>query len=239
MTTTQIPRLPEPIHFDRPSAREALYAAKVGFAHEMPLDYWEQLMADRRNGNVRTTERPVDIQPARVPQAVREARTIAARPAVTADADVAAFLAAYTGSFEFLTKMAGIVRNGRALTPNQAAAVRKCMAREQAPKAPVAAPAAPQVQVTEGMWRTADGAIWKVLPGRTTGNLYAKRLGEGGSFEYVVGGIHRVRETGVRLTLDEAKQYGRVTGRCCVCARLLTDPASITAGIGPVCAARF
>jgi hypothetical protein len=32
---------------------------------------------------------------------------------------------------------------------------------------------------------------------------------------------------------------GRASGRCCVCSRDLTDPASIERGIGPICAAKF
>jgi hypothetical protein len=41
------------------------------------------------------------------------------------------------------------------------------------------------------------------------------------------------------MTLDMAKAIGRRTGRCQVCHRLLTNPDSIAAGIGPVCAGRF
>lgn len=36
-----------------------------------------------------------------------------------------------------------------------------------------------------------------------------------------------------------AVTYGRTTGRCAICGRRLTDPVSIAAGIGPICAARF
>jgi hypothetical protein len=36
-----------------------------------------------------------------------------------------------------------------------------------------------------------------------------------------------------------ARAYGRDTGECCCCGRMLTDPRSISSGIGPVCAARF
>lgn len=39
--------------------------------------------------------------------------------------------------------------------------------------------------------------------------------------------------------LEAAKKYGRESGRCCSCGRDLTDPASIEAGIGPVCAQKF
>lgn len=35
------------------------------------------------------------------------------------------------------------------------------------------------------------------------------------------------------------RRDGRATGRCCCCGRTLTDPNSIAAGIGPICADRF
>lgn len=40
-------------------------------------------------------------------------------------------------------------------------------------------------------------------------------------------------------TLEEAKAYGRRTGRCMVCGRKLTHPTSVEAGIGPICAGRL
>lgn len=36
-----------------------------------------------------------------------------------------------------------------------------------------------------------------------------------------------------------ARDYGQQTGRCGVCNRLLTDPESISRGMGSICAARF
>ena len=39
--------------------------------------------------------------------------------------------------------------------------------------------------------------------------------------------------------LAAAKRYGHALGVCAVCGRALTDPDSIAAGIGPVCAKRF
>jgi hypothetical protein len=35
------------------------------------------------------------------------------------------------------------------------------------------------------------------------------------------------------------ERYGRETGTCGACGRLLTDPDSVARGIGPVCAAKF
>ena len=36
-----------------------------------------------------------------------------------------------------------------------------------------------------------------------------------------------------------AKEYGMETGQCCLCGRELTDPESIKAGIGPICASKW
>lgn len=52
---------------------------------------------------------------------------------------------------------------------------------------------------------------------------------------------NRVREQGIRLTAEEAASYGAdggaAKGWCICCGRELSDPASVAAGIGPVCAA--
>jgi len=88
------------------------------------------------------------------------------------------------------------------------------------------------------------GEIWKVQWNRAGGDgrrLYAKVLtdeprGEW-HFEYVPGGILKLRPED-RMTLEEAQQFGKLYGVCCVCGRTLTDEISIEAGIGPVCAGR-
>jgi ribosomal protein S14 len=100
--------------------------------------------------------------------------------------------------------------------------------------------------VTEGTAKPAVGdgmyvvgeRIFKVQAAKATSNLYAKELIDG-SFEYVTGAITVVRREGVRMTLDEAKAYGRKTGQCCDCGRELTNPVSIKAGIGPICAGKY
>lgn len=48
-----------------------------------------------------------------------------------------------------------------------------------------------------------------------------------------------IREKLVEIDADvtqAAVDYGRATGQCCCCGRLLTNPTSIEAGIGPICA---
>ena len=102
-------------------------------------------------------------------------------------------------------------------------------------------PAAPRgARITApGMFRrSSDGVIFKVQAARGTGNLYAKRLLDGGGFDYESGAIRTLTEDD-RLTLDQAQAYGKATGMCCVCGTTLTDPKSIAAGIGPVCAGRL
>ena len=81
-----------------------------------------------------------------------------------------------------------------------------------------------------------EGLIYKVQASQS-GNLYAKVFSESG-YNYAPGAM-RLIPTATRLTLEQAAEAGVKTGRCVVCARLLTDPESVEAGIGPVCAARF
>jgi hypothetical protein len=50
-------------------------------------------------------------------------------------------------------------------------------------------------------------------------------------------------KTALRIIADNpaeaAERYGKTTGECSCCGRELTDPASIAAGIGPVCATKW
>lgn len=54
--------------------------------------------------------------------------------------------------------------------------------------------------------------------------------------------FQRVKELIERIEADPLKaaiEHGRATGRCCVCSRRLTNPASVDAGIGPICSGRL
>lgn len=100
----------------------------------------------------------------------------------------------------------------------------------------------PKPVTEDGMYRMADGTIAKVqIAVNGSGNLYAKRLVVGdreGRFEYEPGLIRKLSASD-RMTADEAAEFGRLYGFCCVCGRTLTDETSIAAGIGPVCAGRM
>ena len=112
----------------------------------------------------------------------------------------------------------------------------------KADAARVAGRAKVEAELALGMYRDADsGTIFRVVKSRESGRLYAKRLtvlnANSASFSYDGGAIYRIKPEW-RMSLDEAKAWGRQYGICCVCAADLTDPKSVAAGIGPVCAKR-
>lgn len=92
--------------------------------------------------------------------------------------------------------------------------------------------------ITEGFYRAADGTIYQVFKARNGAYLLAKALLADGSWEYK-GAAGRFVKASERMTLDDAKAYGKQTGRCMVCGRTLSNPESVAQGIGPVCSARF
>lgn len=106
------------------------------------------------------------------------------------------------------------------------------------PDMPIESPEGEAVEL-DGMHKF-DGTIYKVQRAvHGSGHLYAKALVEDGSggwtFKYAPGAIRNL--TGrTKLSLDEAKEFGVLTGTCVFCARELTDERSIEAGYGPVCA---
>lgn len=102
------------------------------------------------------------------------------------------------------------------------------------------APEVPQpTKIVEGELWAVEGTIYRIHCS-LAGRLYTKRLTDSGtSFVYDASGMAKVRTSGAKLTLEEAKAFGNRTGQCCACARTLTDPVSIANGIGPICGARF
>lgn len=94
------------------------------------------------------------------------------------------------------------------------------------------------VVTSVGMYQTAEGDIYRVKQSRESGNLYAMRLSSHGGFEYESGAMRKLSSAD-RMTLEAATAYGVATGLCCVCGIMLTDPASVARGIGPICAKRF
>jgi hypothetical protein len=97
-----------------------------------------------------------------------------------------------------------------------------------------------------GMYRRPNGDIMRVYLGQQSGKMLAKKLVDTGQphpedssihlhdWEYL-GKATRFMSGAERMTLEEAKEYGRMTGSCCRCGRRLDVPESVEAGIGPVC----
>jgi hypothetical protein len=96
--------------------------------------------------------------------------------------------------------------------------------------------------LTPGTYRTPDGRVYRVVPSRTSGRMYASVFTPGdtpesGSWDYAPGATHRIT-LAHRLTEEQEREFGRAYGWCCRCGRLLTDPDSVAAGIGPICAGK-
>ena len=91
--------------------------------------------------------------------------------------------------------------------------------------------------------------------GRNPGALYVLDrgiyIGKLSGGEFVPGRDFARLEEGERIAMIDAivailadpaaavRRYGHETGICSCCGRTLTDPVSIAAGIGPICASRF
>ena len=114
--------------------------------------------------------------------------------------------------------------------------------------AKMAAASGPKNFVKEiGMYTGSDGNLYKVQESKwNPGKFYAKRLvlhtnSEGvsyGKFEYDPSGMKKISPES-KMALGEAVAYGQKFGVCCNCGATLTDPNSIAAGIGPICAGKF
>lgn len=111
-----------------------------------------------------------------------------------------------------------------------------------APTAPAVDPAAAQQTLYPGVYKLGQD-LYRVIG---TGSNQRVRLvslyrGKPKLLRVGYGISNRVREHGIRLTAEEAATYGAdggaAKGWCICCGRELSDPASVAAGIGPVCAA--
>ena len=141
-------------------------------------------------------------------------------------------------SSSFLASLASQARS-RGLSPRQREAAQRIMDEQIARPEASTGVVEP---VTEGMYRTPEDVIYKVVKAvHGSGRLYAQRLvieGTSGRFEYAGGAIRSLRAEW-KMTLEQAKEFGSLYGFCVRCGATLTDDVSIKAGIGPICAGRF
>jgi|SRR6185295_17057753 len=99
-------------------------------------------------------------------------------------------------------------------------------------------------ELTPGVYRATDGVLYRVYPARADrSRMLAKEIVVDGALNHLefvyAGAASRFVQPEGRLTLEEAKAFGATTGYCIACGAELTDPDSIAAGIGPVCATKF
>jgi hypothetical protein len=85
--------------------------------------------------------------------------------------------------------------------------------------------------ITEGL---CDLVYYKVQTSKTSGKRYAKTW-NGKGWDFAPGGIYKLTDAD-KLTKEQAVKFGKKTGNCCICSKVLTVKASIEAGIGPICA---
>ena len=186
-----------------------------------------------------------------VPAAPRAAAPVphADRPPAPDAGELLAWLRAQCDWSFVARRICATVDKGGRLTPSladQGDSLRaKCEAkrpgstRMAATPTDAPAPTAPRPPITEGLWRVNEEAF-RVSRSGSSGRLYAARLDpRSGRWQFAPGAMRTVAAGGVPMTREQAAAYGRRSGRCCCCGRELTDPASIAAGIGPVCAAKF
>lgn len=191
----------------------------------------------------------------------REAVIQAATRFAMAHPDVVTWLMDNVGN-EFADSLSRQLDERGSLTENQIAAVRKGIARAQAPAATGVAISVGRIeeafshaQATGLKKLRLHLDSFKFTPAgdksQNAGGIYVKRSGGDGAYLGKVMGGKFLRSRD--CTDDEekriveaasdpakaAKAYGQRTGQCCICGRELTAEESIERFIGPICAGRY
>jgi len=166
---------------------------------------------------------------------------------------------------EFYRQMVVAIFNFGGLTENQLASVRKGMATAAAKAAEAAKrqEEAPKVSAVIEAFNAAsesglkrprlvfgDIVLSQAAPNSANpgmiyvknGDDYCGKIRQDGKFLSVRSCPQEVIEFVAKLdenVLEQAIAYGKETGVCCCCNAELTNPESIAAGIGPICAGRW
>jgi len=187
---------------------------------------------------------------------IRAAKFIETNPAEYA------WLVAKSPIFSFASSVLSALHRYGNLTPNQLAAVQRCVAKDSAPR-PAPTPAA-EVDVApihvafdnakdSGLMypKLRLGAfVFSPAPdtGKNAGAIYVKS--DGVYLGKVVGGkLFTSRDasqdnvTQMTEVLADPRSaaiaYGKTFGKCSVCNKDLSDPESVALGMGAICAKRF
>lgn len=107
-------------------------------------------------------------------------------------------------------------------------------------KAKVAAMPKPKAAVVEPGYYVKGEDTYFVTTAKSTGNTYAKKWAvkygnKKASWVYAPG-VMATLAGQTPMTLEQAKAFGHSHGYCIRCGAQLTDPKSVEAGIGPICA---
>jgi hypothetical protein len=165
--------------------------------------------------------------------------------------------------FDFAESLLTQLQQRGSWSPAQLAAAQRCMLRDAeraAAPSPVAEVASEELEAAFRRAK-ASGLKWPKMKlagftmklagdnSRNPGSIYVtdeagEYLGKvaGGRFSATRACSQEVKAQVAKVLADplgEAKAFGLQAGSCCICSRELTDPASVEAGIGPICAAKF
>ncbi len=171
------------------------------------------------------------------------------------NADILRAIRGSTNSFA--RSIAEQIQAGRKLTEKQQAAIERFIANTKVQTAPAlvafkniheafraamqGGAKAPQMQVTGFQFRVSRSdpnpdVIFVIREGIYIGKIDAGmwKPGRDGTTKdaELIGVIDR-------NPVEALKSFGHDTGRCGICGRLLTDPASVKDGIGPICANKW
>jgi len=174
------------------------------------------------------------------------------------------WLAAKKDSFEFAGSLFRAILKYGSLTEKQLAAAIRCMEKDSPKVKEVAKAVAPDVATDKLMaaFNAASASGLKRPKLRFEGfeATLAPKSGKNPGAVYVKNGVTylgKVQDgkffaardcmTDVAEAVSEAMgdplaaaiAYGKAHGACSCCGRLLTDPVSVSRGIGPICAERF
>jgi hypothetical protein len=93
-------------------------------------------------------------------------------------------------------------------------------------------------QIDDGIYYV-NGMIYKVQHSQTTGRPYAKRLDPREGWLYDPSYLSEIPDGAKPPTFEEMFAFGFTYDVCGNCGKLLTDPESVHAKIGPVCAKKL
>jgi len=152
-------------------------------------------------------------------------------------AELAEWLAEQTWSDFAISLFRDFDRYGR-LTPRQDASARRMYDRTMARRAQRISqgrPAEPEAPAVGVGFYLLDGVLHKVRQAHH-GGFYALRRGDCGSWQYARGVIRSLTDA-MRVTAEQAVDYGLRTGVCIFCNATLDDKEGIgpIVGVGPSC----